>query len=106
MNIFFSSQLGSIPAHFKHKREIDLNKAFISGSRWLNNRFCKSSEIPYYSLSSLWITEVLKLPREDRILMELQQRYSQLKKRLFDLFITLNLSFFDKKLWNTEITRI
>ncbi len=108
MNIFFSGQFGSIPAHCKIQTEdlYVIRPLFSVQEDWITD-FVQAQEWPIISCNLCGSQEYLKSREMKESLIELQQRHPKLRDTAFRSLHNRKPKFlFDKKLWETEIPGI
>tara|TARA_X000001036_G_scaffold399701_1_gene403550 strand:- start:2639 stop:3340 length:702 start_codon:yes stop_codon:yes gene_type:complete len=108
MNLFFSGQLGSMPANYQIKTEdlYVIRPLFSVQEDWIVD-FVRAQEWPIIPCNLCGSQEHLKRQKMKELLIELQQQYPKLKETAFRSLHNLKPKFlFNQKLWETEIPKI
>ncbi len=108
MNLFFSGQLGSMPANYQIKTEdlYVIRPLFSVQEDWIVD-FVQAQEWPIIPCNLCGSQEHLKRQKMKELLIELQQQYPKLKETAFRSLHNLKPKFlFNQKLWETEIPKI
>ena len=108
MNLLFSGQLGSMPAHYQVQAE-DLQvirPLFSVQEDWIVD-FAQAQGWPIIPCNLCGSQEHLKRREMKELLNQLQQQYPKLKETAFRSLHNLKLKFlFDQMSWETEISKI
>jgi tRNA 2-thiocytidine biosynthesis protein TtcA len=108
MNLFFSGQLGSMPAHYQIQAEdlYVIRPLFSVHEDWIAD-FVQAQGWPIIPCNLCGSQEHLKRREMKELLNQLQQQYPKLKETAFRSLHNLKPKFlFDQKSWETEIPKI